>query len=116
MYRRAFCSRLEIFIILLLGFVQVITTYDTLASDFLASGGEELLGAESEVAGAKRKRRHGVMSLGWHRVVLDEAHTIRNSKTRKHKVRVALSQPSIAETKDERRFESSMGSHARMPS
>ena len=65
---------------------QVITTYDTLASDFLASGGEESFGAGGDAAGAKRKRRHGVLALGWHRVVLDEAHTIRNSKTRKHKV------------------------------
>ncbi|CAM9189972.1 unnamed protein product [Ascophyllum nodosum] len=69
----------------------VITTYDTLASDFLASGGEESFGAEGDAAGAKRKRRHGVLALGWHRVVLDEAHTIRNSKTRKHKACLALS-------------------------
>ncbi|CAN0506453.1 unnamed protein product, partial [Laminaria digitata] len=63
----------------------VITTYDTLASDFTASGGEEAFLEEGTAAGDKRKRRHGVMSLGWHRVVLDEAHTIRNNKTRKHK-------------------------------
>ena len=71
----------------LAGLSQVITTYDTLASDFAASGGpnafEEDVNAE---AGGKRKRQHGVMSLGWNRVVLDEAHTIRNSKTMKHKV------------------------------
>ena len=65
----------------------MITTYDTLASDFTASGGEQaFVGDGAAAAGDKRKRRHGVMSLGWHRVVLDEAHTIRNNKTIKHKV------------------------------
>ncbi|CAM9468043.1 unnamed protein product, partial [Ectocarpus sp. 8 AP-2014] len=65
----------------------VITTYDTLASDFSASGGQKAF--EEDVAaavGGKRKRRHGVVGLGWNRVVLDEAHTIRNNKTNKHKV------------------------------
>lgn len=69
---------------------QVVTTYDTLASDFNASGGEEAFSAAAAAASSqacrKRKRTHGLMSLGWHRVVLDEAHTIRNPKTGKHKV------------------------------
>eukprot|EP00903_Cladosiphon_okamuranus_P011919 g11195.t1 len=71
----------------------VITTYDTLASDFAASGGEEALQEDeaAAAAGGKRKRRHGVMSLGWNRIVLDEAHTIRNNKTMKHKACLALS-------------------------
>lgn len=73
----------------------VVTTYDTLASDFNASGGEEAFSAAAAAASSqacrKRKRTHGLMSLGWHRVVLDEAHTIRNPKTGKHKACVALS-------------------------
>lgn len=73
----------------------MITTYDTLASDFAASGGEAAFEAgvtaatataATAAAGEKRKRRYGLMALGWNRIVLDEAHTIRNNKTAKHKV------------------------------
>ncbi|CAM9404773.1 unnamed protein product [Pylaiella littoralis] len=78
----------------------VITTYDTLASDFAASGGEAAFEAgvtaatataATAAAGEKRKRRYGLMALGWNRIVLDEAHTIRNNKTAKHKACLALS-------------------------
>ncbi|CAN0228437.1 unnamed protein product, partial [Hapterophycus canaliculatus] len=78
----------------------VITTYDTLASDFAASGGQKAFDDAVAAAAAaaangsgsfKRKRRHGVMALGWNRIVLDEAHTIRNNKTHKHQACLALS-------------------------
>lgn len=70
---------------------KVLTTYDTLASDYMSSGGDEAFGRAGDATGedplgVKRKRLHGVMSVDWHRVVLDEAHVIRNPSTRKHKV------------------------------
>lgn len=71
----------------------MITTYDTLVSDFVASGGEKAFGDngqgkdEAAAAGEKRKRRHGLMALDWHRIVLDEAHNIRSPATKRHKVR-----------------------------
>ena len=67
----------------LASFDVVIVSYNTLAAEY--SGGED--GAP---AAGKRKRAEGVHAVEWHRVVLDEAHTIRNRSTRAHAAALAL--------------------------
>ncbi|KAJ1393830.1 SNF2 family N-terminal domain-containing protein, partial [Ochromonadaceae sp. CCMP2298] len=56
----------------LLKFDVVVTSYDVLASEHGKGGGP-------------------LLQVQWHRVVLDESHIIRNTKTAKYKACVALS-------------------------
>ena len=67
----------------LASFDVVIVSYNTLAAEF--SGGED--GAP---AAGKRKRAEGIHAVEWRRVVLDEAHNIRNRSTRAHAAALAL--------------------------
>ena len=68
----------------LASFDVVIVSYNTLAAEHTGS---------SDVGAAtagKRKRAEGVHAVEWRRVVLDEAHTIRNRGTRAHAAALAL--------------------------
>ena len=67
----------------------VITSYGTLAAEMEGRAGGGAKAGES----AKRKREDmaGLLSVDFHRVVLDEAHTIRNRGTKAFKACVALS-------------------------
>ena len=67
----------------------VLTTYGTLASDYAswASGGG---GAAGGAAGNKRKDIASMYSLQWHRIVLDEAHYIKNRNAQQCKAVLAL--------------------------
>ncbi|KDN42322.1 hypothetical protein RSAG8_06813, partial [Rhizoctonia solani AG-8 WAC10335] len=60
----------------------VLTTYQTVSSEFERAGGfkktNELMAESSE----EKKRSKGLFSIKWKRVVLDEAHQIRNPKTK----------------------------------
>ncbi|CAE6341818.1 unnamed protein product [Rhizoctonia solani] len=60
----------------------VLTTYQTVSSDFDRAGGlkttEELMTESLE----DKKRSKGLFAIQWKRVVLDEAHQIRNPKTK----------------------------------
>lgn len=65
----------------------IITTYGTLTSEYR----DHVAGAEG--GGGKRKRSDGGCSLfdvPWRRVVLDEAHGIRNRATKGHKAALKL--------------------------
>ena len=68
----------------------VLTSYGTLASDWAA---REAAKVAPNLEAAKRKRAAPAASLfelSWHRVVLDEAHTIRNKLTQSSKAALAL--------------------------
>ncbi|KAJ1306199.1 hypothetical protein OPQ81_010908 [Rhizoctonia solani] len=60
----------------------VLTTYQTVSSDFERAGGfkntDELMVESSE----EKRRSKGLLDIKWKRVVLDEAHQIRNPKTK----------------------------------
>ncbi|CAE6481588.1 unnamed protein product [Rhizoctonia solani] len=64
------------------GYDMVLTTYQTVSSDFERAGGfkktNELMAESSE----EKKRSKGLFDIKWKRVVLDEAHQIRNPKTK----------------------------------
>ncbi|QRW25469.1 SNF2 family amino-terminal protein [Rhizoctonia solani] len=64
------------------GYDVVLTTYQTVSSDFERAGGfkntEELMAENSE----EKRRSKGLFSIQWKRVVLDEAHQIRNPSTK----------------------------------
>jgi SWI/SNF-related matrix-associated actin-dependent regulator of chromatin subfamily A3 len=55
----------------------LLVSYNTLAADF--DGREERGSAQKK---KKKARRESIFDIEFHRIVLDEAHTIRNSKTR----------------------------------
>ena len=65
------------------------TTYGIVSSEW--TGLESTESKTKEKAGKKRKAASGVFGLMWHRMVLDEAHTIRNRKTRAAKSVMNLS-------------------------
>ena len=67
----------------LASFDIVIVSYNTLAAEF--NGGED-----GALVAGKRKRAEGIHAVEWRRVVLDEAHTIRNRGTRAHAAALAL--------------------------
>jgi len=75
----------------------VITSFGTLAAELEGRAGGGGGGGAKEAEhgqGAKRKRETsngGLMGVKWHRVVLDEAHNIRNRGTKAFKACVALS-------------------------
>ena len=54
----------------------LLVSYNTLASDFDATDNS------SKKPKKKRAKRESIFDVDFHRIVLDEAHTIRNSKTR----------------------------------
>jgi SWI/SNF-related matrix-associated actin-dependent regulator of chromatin subfamily A3 len=68
----------------LASFDVVIVSYNTLAAEHTGSND---VGAATA---GKRKRAEGVHAVEWRRVVLDEAHTIRNRGTRAHAAALAL--------------------------
>ncbi|KAI5480346.1 hypothetical protein MNV49_000921 [Pseudohyphozyma bogoriensis] len=80
------------------GIDVVVTSYGTLVSDFKASGGGEeaekptTKGKEKEKKKAlpKVKKRKGLFSVEWFRVVLDEAHLIKSRATQNAKACYAL--------------------------
>eukprot|EP00956_Cyclotella_meneghiniana_P025829 scaffold54682_cov69-Cyclotella_meneghiniana.AAC.9 len=55
----------------------LLVSYNTLAADYDASGKGE--------PKKKKAKRESIFDIAFHRIVLDEAHTIRNSKTRSFK-------------------------------
>ena len=57
----------------------LLVSYNTLAADYDVSG----QGAESQTK--KKAKRESIFDIDFHRIVLDESHTIRNSKTRSFK-------------------------------
>lgn len=60
----------------------LLVSYNTLAADYDASG----LGPTPGSTPMKKKvKRESIFDINFHRIVLDEAHTIRNSKTRSFK-------------------------------
>ena len=67
----------------------VLVSYNTLATELTAA---EEARAEGAAAGGKRKRAapQGVFAVPWHRIVLDEAHTIRTRSTKAHAAVLAL--------------------------
>ena len=56
----------------------LLVSYNTLAADYDASG-------KGGVPKKKKAKRESIFDIDFHRIVLDEAHTIRNSKTRSFK-------------------------------
>ncbi|GJJ06235.1 hypothetical protein Clacol_000425 [Clathrus columnatus] len=54
----------------------VITSYQTVTTDFNSSGGLDSTSAK------KRKLEEGLFGVKWKRIILDEGHTIRNPKTK----------------------------------
>lgn len=58
----------------------LLVSYNTLAADYDASG----QGAATAHR-TKKTKRESIFEIHFHRIVLDEAHTIRNSKTRSYK-------------------------------
>jgi len=61
----------------------VLTTYDVLASEFMAR--EANPNPKAKANPKKRKAESVLESIHWHRVVLDEAHIIRNMSTVRYK-------------------------------
>jgi SWI/SNF-related matrix-associated actin-dependent regulator of chromatin subfamily A3 len=64
----------------------VITSYNTLATDFTAA----FLSPERGQPPVKRVKHGTIFDSNFHRVILDEAHIIRNMKTRSYKACAAL--------------------------
>mmetsp|Transcript_45123 Transcript_45123/g.94645 ORF Transcript_45123/g.94645 Transcript_45123/m.94645 type:complete len:876 (+) Transcript_45123:187-2814(+) len=56
----------------------LLVSYNTLAADYDASG-------HGAAPKKKKAKRESIFDIDFHRIVLDEAHTIRNSKTRSYK-------------------------------
>jgi len=56
----------------------LLVSYNTLAADYDASG-------HGSAPKKKKAKRESIFDIDFHRIVLDEAHTIRNSKTRSFK-------------------------------
>jgi SWI/SNF-related matrix-associated actin-dependent regulator of chromatin subfamily A3 len=70
----------------------VLVSYNTLAAE-LAAAEEE---APVEGGGSNKRKRaapQGVFAVDWHRIVLDEAHVIRNRSTRAHAAVLKLKAP-----------------------
>ena len=70
----------------------VLVSYSTLAAE-LAAAEEE---TPAEGGGSKKRKRavpQGVFAVNWHRIVLDEAHIIRNRSTRAHAAVLKLKAP-----------------------
>ena len=67
----------------------MLTTYGTLASDWSSSGGAAA-GTAAGVGAGKRKDVASMYAVHWHRVVLDEAHYIKNRNSQQCKAVLAL--------------------------
>ena len=68
----------------------VLTTYGTLASDWSSSAGATAGSSSAGAALGKRKDVASMYELKWHRIVLDEAHYIKNRTAQQCKAVLAL--------------------------
>ncbi|CAE6425244.1 unnamed protein product [Rhizoctonia solani] len=60
----------------------VLTTYQTVSADFDRAGGFKNTGELMAESPEDKRRSNGLFAIQWKRVVLDEAHQIRNHKTK----------------------------------
>ncbi|CCO29308.1 hypothetical protein BN14_03317 [Rhizoctonia solani AG-1 IB] len=60
----------------------VLTTYQTVSADFDRAGGFKNTGELMAENSEDKRRSNGLFAIQWKRVVLDEAHQIRNHKTK----------------------------------
>ena len=71
----------------------VLTTFGTLAADWAATEGAKEGGKGGKAGGGKKRKaaeHASLFALEWHRIILDEAHTIRNRNTQACKAVLAL--------------------------
>jgi len=63
----------------------LLVSYNTLAADYDSSGKDDAAPKKKKKKAKRQKLGESIFDIDFHRIVLDEAHTIRNSKTRSFK-------------------------------